>query len=561
MTILTVDRKEFEKKVGKISAELEKKITDMGTPIEEVTDDEVSVEVFPNRPDLLSLGNFARAVNQFNGKKGIAKFKIKSSGEKLIVEKSLPKEWPYALACIVKGIKFDDEKIKQVIDVQEKLGASVLRKRRRGGIGLYPLEKIEFPIKFVGKKPEDIKFRPLEFPREITGRQILSQHPTGREYAEICKDWDVFPIFVDNKGTIMSMPPIINSHEVGRIDETTKDVFLEATGDNLVTLQKAFNIMVSSLIEMGGQVHSIDCKQQDGKVLSVPDMSAEEMGFGIEDIERTLGIKLSEKDVAGYLARMGIGYDSKKGVALIPAYRTDILHWVDLAEEVAIAYGYDKFVPEIPEISTIAYENPADRTKRVIGNVLAGLGLLETSSFHLTTKKNVKKMHYEFNDFIEVEDSKTERDVLRIDMLTNLLQIASENSDAAYPQKIFEMGRVFSKGESETGVIEDERLAALMIDESINFTEMKQVVDYLFKMLDVEYSIENVDNSNYIIGRCGKIIVGGAARGIPSKEGTKVPSSSGKDVGFIGELAPRVLKNWKVKMPAVAFEIDMGFLG
>jgi len=228
------------------------------------------------------------------------------------------------------------------------------------------------------------------------------------------------------------------------------------------------------------------------------------------------------------------------------------LHWIDLAEEVAIAYGYDNFEPEIPEISMIAYENPVDKTKRTIGNVLAGLGLLETSSFHLTTKKNVKKMHYEFNDFIEVEESKTERNVLRMDMLTNLLQIASENSDASYPQKIFEMGRVFRKktldGSSElevgsngdeTGVIEEERLAALLIDENITFTELKQVLDYLFKMLDVEYSVENVENSNYIIGRCGKIIVGG------------------KDVGFIGEIAPRVLKNWKIKMPAVGAELSL----
>jgi hypothetical protein len=55
MTILTVDKKEFERKVGKLTKELEEKITEMGTPIEEVTDEEISVEVFPNRPDLLRL--------------------------------------------------------------------------------------------------------------------------------------------------------------------------------------------------------------------------------------------------------------------------------------------------------------------------------------------------------------------------------------------------------------------------------------------------------------------------------------------------------------------------
>jgi len=544
MTILTVDRKEFEKKVGKITAELEKKITDMGTPIEEVTDSEVSVEVFPNRPDLLSLGNFARAVNQFNGKAKIANFKINKPEKDFVVtiDKSVKVVRPHSVCAIVKGMKFDDAKIKEIVDIQEKLHNSIGRKRRKIAIGVYPLDKIALPIRFIAKKPEDIKFLPLEAKTEMTGRQILRGHPTGREYAHLLEDADVFPIFVDANDEVLSMPPIINSEKTGRIDESTKEIFIECSGHNLVYLKKCLNIIVAALSEMGGKVYAMDIKDgKDGNFVS-PDMSAEELSFKVEDIEKTLGIKLNEKEVVGYLARMGIGYDGKKKVALIPAYRTDILHWVDLAEEVAISYGYDKFVPEIPEISTIAYEDSVDKTKRMIGNVLAGLGLLETSSFHLTTKKNVKKMHYEFNDFIEVEDSKTERDVLRIDMLTNLLQIAAENSDAAYPQKTFEMGRVFGKGESDTGVVEGERLAALMIDETINFTEMKQVVDYLFKMLDVEYKVENVENSNYIIGRCGKIIV------------------NGKDIGFIGEIAPRVLKNWKVKFPAVAFEIDMGFL-
>ena len=544
MTILTLNRQELEKKIGKITKELEDKISMFGTPIEEVTNDEVSVEVFPNRPDLLSFQNFARAINQFNGKGKIANFKVKSSGEKLIVEKSLPKQWPYAIACIVKGIKFNDEKIKHVIDIQEKLGASILRKRKRGGIGLYPLEKIKFPIKFTGRKPEDIKFKPLEFPREITGRQILSQHPTGREYAHICQDWNTFPIFVDNNETIMSMPPIINSHNVGKINETTKEVFLEATGNNLPVLQKAFNIMVTSLAEMGGQIHSIDCKQQDGKTLTIPNLSPEELEFEIPNIEKTLGIKLTEKDTKNYLSRMGINYENRKGksIALIPAYRNDILHWIDLTEEIAIAYGYENFEPEIPDISTIAHEDPKEKTKKIIGQILAGLGLLETSSFHLTTKKNIKKMHFNHKDFIELEDSKTERDVLRMDMLTNLLQTLSENSDAGYPQKIFEMGTVFSRDESpnsETGITEKENLAIALIDEQINFTELKQILDYLFKMLDKTYTIENTDNSNYIIGRCGKIIV------------------DGKDIGFIGEVAPRVLKNWKLKMPTVALEIEM----
>lgn len=566
MTILTIGRKELEKKIGKITPKIENRISMMGTPIEELTNEELSVEVFPNRSDLLSAGNFVGAIKQFIGKGKIAVFDVNKPEKNFIVtiDKSVKSVRPHTVCAIVKDLKFDDEKIKEIVDIQEKLHGSIGRNRRKLAIGIYPLDKVVLPIRFVGRKPEDIKFIPLEAKAEMTGRQILRGHPAGREYGDLLKDADVFPVFVDADDEILSMPPIINSEKTGRIGEKTRDIFIECSGHNLVYLKKCLNIIVATLGEMGGKIYAMDVKDsKDGNFVS-PDMSPEKMQFKIEDIEKTLGVKLSEKDIRNYLARMGIGaiggrsqgVSGRTMTALVPAYRMDVLHWIDLAEEVAIAYGYDKFEPEIPVISTIAEENFVDRTKRVIGNVLAGLGLLECSSFHLTTKKNVRKMHYDFNDFIEIEDSKTGRDVLRIDLLTGLLQIVSENSDAAYPQKVFEMGRVFRKlseaGEgrrekgdrlsNETGVIEKEKLAVALVDEKVNFTEMKQILDYLFKMLGVGYSIEAIDDSNYIIGRCGKIVVGG------------------KEVGRIGEIAPRVLKNWKIKMPVVGMEIDIGFL-
>lgn len=549
MTILTVNRKEFERKVGKITPELENKITNMGTPIEEVTDSELSVEVFPNRPDLLSLGNFARAVNQFNGKERVANFKINEPEKdyEVIIEKSVKQVRPHTVCAIVKGMKFNDEKIKEIVDLQEKMHNSIGRRRKKIAIGIYPLDKIKLPIRFIGKKPEDIKFLPLESKGEMNGKQILRGHPTGREYAHLLEGAEVFPIFIDANDEILSMPPIINSEKTGRIDESTKEVFIECSGHNLSYLKKCMNIILSSIYDMGGKIYSMKIKDGVDGGFTTPDMKPFDMEFKIKDIEKTLGIELSEKDVKNYLARMGIGYVNKDGksAAQIPCYRADILHWIDLTEEIAIAYGYENFDAIIPEISTIAQEDKMETQKKIVGNILAGCGLLETSTFHITSKSNIKKMHYDFKDFIELEDSKTERDVLRIDLLTNLLQIASENSNASYPQKIFEMGRVFSKTDSEdseTGIKEEERLAISMIDEKISFTELKQVVDYMFKMLDLEYKIENVENSNYIIGRCGKIIV------------------EGKEVGFIGEIAPRVLKNWKIKLPMVSMEISLDFL-
>jgi len=511
MTILTMNRQKFEKQVGRVDEKTEKLITDMGTPIEYVNDDEIAVEIFPNRPDLLSLQNFTRAVNQYKSKRKTADFKIHKPEKnyEVIIDKSVKGIRNHTVCCIVKSLKFDDEKIKEIIDIQEKLHNSVGRKRKKVAIGIYPLEKIQLPITFKAIDPTTIKFKPLEFPREITGRQILSQHPTGREYGNLLKNFDKFPFFLDAKNKVLSMPPIINSESTGRISENTKEIFIECSGDNLYYLKKCLNIIVSTLYEMGGKVYAMKIKDKKDGSFNSPNMEPERMEFKIEDINKNLGVEFSEKQIRKNLERMGIGFlkEKNKTIALIPAYRTDMLHWIDLVEEVAIAHGYDNFDPIIPKISTIAEEDQTSKTKRLINNILSGLGLLETSSFHLTTKKNIKKTYFEFNEAIEVEDSKTQNDTLRHDLLTNLLQIFAENSDSQYPQKIYELGQTFKLDPSkETGIHETEKLGIALIDEQITFTEIKQISDYLFKMLNIKYTLKEDDtHPAYIKGRCGKI--------------------------------------------------------
>jgi len=509
-----MNKKELEAKIGKIDSKLRNKIDMFGTPIEKITDNEVSVEIFPNRPDLLSLPGFARAINAFTGKKtGLKKFQVNKPEKnyKAKVDESVKKVWPYAVCAVVKGLKFNDEKIKEIIDIQEKITLTIGRKRKKLGLGVYPLDVIKMPIRYTAKKPEDIVFQPLEFPREINGRQILSQHPTGREYGHLLKDAEVFPIFIDAKNQILSMPPIINSHKTGKINEKTKDIFVECTGDNLPFLKKALNLITSALAGMGGKVYAMEI--QDEKKFITPDLEPEEMPFSTEYINKNLGLDLNQKEIKELLEKMGIAYkkQGKHELALIPAYRVDILHEIDLAEEIAIAYGYDNFKPEIPEISTIGEENPIEILKRKIQEVLIGLDLLEISTYHLSTKeKQFKKIGIkEFLDqVIEVIDSKTENNILRTSLLANSIQILSENSDAQYPQKIFELGRIFYHDKkSETGISEKEKLCISLCYEKANFTELKQILDYLMRMFNKTYIIKETEHPSFIPGRCGEISI------------------------------------------------------
>jgi hypothetical protein len=60
MAIVTFNKKEFEKEIGKLSESMQDKIAMFGTPFERLTKDEIHLEVFPNRPDLLSYHGFKR---------------------------------------------------------------------------------------------------------------------------------------------------------------------------------------------------------------------------------------------------------------------------------------------------------------------------------------------------------------------------------------------------------------------------------------------------------------------------------------------------------------------
>jgi len=532
---------------------MENKISMFGTPVENMTDDEISIEIFPNRPDLLSMQGVTRALMSFLEKKpGLKEYKVEKPEKdyKVIIDKSVKKVRPYTCCAIVKNIKFTDEKIKDIIDIQEKLHMTYGRDRKKMAIGVYPLEAIKLPIKFLAKRPEEIKFQPLDFPREINGRQILSQHPKGRDYAHLLKDMELFPIFEDAAGEILSMPPIINSDKTGKISEDTKEIFIEVSGFNLEFQKKALNIIVTALADMGGKIYAMEL--QDIKKELSPNLEPEKLQFSIDFINKTLGLELNEKEIKKYLEKMGLGFVKQKEItiALIPPYRTDILHEIDLAEEVAIAYGYENFVPEIPQISTIGEEDQVSILKRKISEILVGLDMLEVSSYHLTTKETQYKIlgYKEYKDIIEVIDSKTENNILRNSLLAQSIKILSENSDATYPQKIFELGRVFnSNSKNDTGIEEKENLCISLCSEKANFTEIKQILDYLSRMLDFKYEIKEMDHPAFITGRCGEII-------ITNKNNKK------ESAGVLGEIAPFVLKNSKIKMPVASMEINIGNL-
>lgn len=533
MAKVKFSRKEFEKHV-KIDAEIEERIRMFGTSLESLNSEEVELEIYPNRPDLLSLQGYLRSFLSFIGKKKPKEYKINKPEKnfEVIIDKSVKDVRPFTACCIVKNLKFNNEKIKEIIDIQEKIHNTLGRNRKKIAIGIYPLEKIKLPITFIAKKPQDIKFQPLESNEEMNGLQILQRHPTGREYAYLLENKEKFPIFVDAAGEILSMPPIINSHKTGKITEETKELFIECSGFDLNSQIKTINILATTLADMGGDVYSMKIKYE--KPILTPNLEAEKIKINLNNVNKLLGLELKEPEIKKLLEKMGYSYS--KGIVEVPAYRTDILHEVDIIEDIAIAHGYENFTPEIPEISTTGEEDRKEILRRRISEIMSGLGMLEISSYHLLIKDDLKRSN--LKPEIEVEKSKTDFSTLRQDLLTPSLKTLSENVDAEYPQKIFEIGEVFKKDEEEeTGIKESVSLAVSLTPG--NFTEIKQFLEYLGRMLNKKFKINEAKNPYFIEGRCGSI------------------SIDNKEIGVIGEISPQTLKNWHLQMPVASFEVDI----
>jgi len=544
MTKITFSRKQFEKEIGKLNEQMQNKISMFGTPLEKFDNTEMEIEVFPNRPDLLSYHGFKRAFLEFLGKKkGLKSYKLNKPEKDyaVTIDNSVKDVRPYTACAIVKGLKFDDEKIKEIVDIQEKLHITIGRKRKKLAIGIYPLEKIKLPITFKALEPDKIRFIPLESDREMSGLQILQRHPAGREYSHLLAGKAKFPVFIDSNNNILSMPPIINSQITGKITNETTDVFIECSGFDFEILNKCLNILVTCMADMGGEIYQMELKYKEKKI--TPALGIEKMKINLENVNNLLGLKLNEKRLKELIERMGSNYN--KGIVEIPPWRVDILHEVDLIEDVAIAYGYENFIPEIPKIEGIGEENKEETIKRKIAEILTGLNVLEVSNYHLTNKREqFKKMSLlQEENFIEVEESKTDYNILRKDLSHYLLKNLSENVDIEYPQRIFEIGKIFNS-------INEEEHLALAISPA-NFTELRQIIEYLSRMLNIEIKISEPEKfpPYFIDGRTTEIKIEDRVGG----RGT----GGGKHIGFLGEIHPKILKNWRIKMPVALFEINL----
>jgi Phenylalanyl-tRNA synthetase beta subunit len=129
--------------------------------VEKRGEDELEIEINSDRLDMLSPEGIKRAVDGILGRKlGEAKYEVVPTNYQLIIDDVESR--PYALAAVVYDVKLDDDRIKELIQFQEKLHCTIGRKRKKVAIGIHDLDKIDGKGIRYSKVPLDYKFVPIK---------------------------------------------------------------------------------------------------------------------------------------------------------------------------------------------------------------------------------------------------------------------------------------------------------------------------------------------------------------------------------------------------------------
>jgi phenylalanyl-tRNA synthetase beta chain len=504
-----------------------------------------------NRPDLWCCEGIARQIRvKRQGALGNYDFLTtkSQSPKRLNVAPGLEKVRPYVAACTATGYLVTEEGLAQLIQTQEKLAEMFGRKRRTVSIGLYRLAAIEFPVTYDLVKPDEASFTPLGMDTVMTLGEMLLVHPKGLEFGGILAGHDRLPFLCDAKRQALSFPPIINSREAGEVRVGDDALFVEVTGTDLSMVVLSINIFAANLADRGAVIEvRYPYRTALGMGVMTPQDLEKSRKLPVSTIEQALGQALGAHEVAKALTAYGYAVMTKgKNVTVtLPFYRQDLMHAMDVVEDVAISRGYGDFLPVMPSQFTVGGLSRIEEVSDRMRALMVGMGFQEIISNILGSPQDLRDAMRlegtEWGRLVEVDNVMSQNfSALRQWMLPSLLRVEAASNRAFYPHRMFEAGEVARHDLTQPlGSRTVTVLGGMIAHADAHFSEAHSCLDTLFYYMNQAYSLEPIQHPSFLAGRVGGIV------------------SDGKQVGVIGELHPEVLERWQIGVPAVAFEIDL----
>ncbi|MBN1481994.1 phenylalanine--tRNA ligase subunit beta [candidate division KSB1 bacterium] len=512
------------------------------------TDEVIRLDLLADRPDLFDPGGLSRALKGYlELESGLSEFTVGDSGIEVHVDPIMSNAGTYRpfIVCAVLDIPpLDHNSLREIMRLQEHLHWGIGRDRKLASIGVYDLDTIVGPITYSVVDPESFQFCPLGMPGvQMTPNEILEKHPKGVGYKHLMEQYVKYPILLDAKNLVLSMPPIINSDET-KCKIGTKRLFIDVTGLSKDSVIDSLVTLVSALVELGGHVQTVRMNYPDGPQ-DTPDLTPGTIDISYEDAKKWLGLPFDRDDFMTYLRKMRLNVTPKGDLFAVsyPAFRTDIRHEVDVFEDLAIGFGYENIEPAVVKTLTIGQARPEEKQSKMIRDAMIGLGFTEIMSLLLqSVERHFSKFNLELDaHHVIVENPKTiEQKVVRNHMMTGIMETFNKNRRKAVPQKIFEIGNVIHLDkQAETGTAEYRHLAFAIIGPDTGYAEGRMIMDAILHELKWNGSYAAADHPAFTKGRSAEIT---------NNEGLWA---------LLGEIHPQVLNNFGLAFPIVYGELRL----
>mmetsp|Transcript_6157 Transcript_6157/g.12573 ORF Transcript_6157/g.12573 Transcript_6157/m.12573 type:complete len:646 (+) Transcript_6157:129-2066(+) len=573
------------------------------------------IDVPANRYDLLCIEGISRSLRVFLGEMDAPTYEIlKATDEKsstmTVIQSSTATIRPFVVCAILRDVTFDTARYKSFIELQDQLHRNLCRQRTLVAIGTHDLDSVKGPFVYDARAPKDIKFVPLthtDEEREFNGASLMEHYETDasckhlKPYVPIIKDSPLYPVVLDSEETILSLPPIINGSK-SRITLNTKSVFIECTATDLTKANIVLDTVVAMFSEYAATPFSVEpvtvsYVNDANKVVKsyvTPQMYTRKETASVKFVNSLIGIDVDPEPMAQLCNKIQLGparilpeagEDGPILEVTVPPTRSDILHAVDIAEDIGISYGYNNIVKTVPQTCTVGGEQPLNQLGDLLREEIGRAGYVEVLTHGLCSiNDNFTALGRPITEAVSLSNpANVEYQVVRTTLLPGLLKTLQHNKSMSFTGgfKLFEISDVVLPDkehvvtETVVGAKNARRVCATYAGPTSGFEIIHGLVDRIMTLCEVAPEEEYVSSSG---NKTNKLVhckegwfytIRELKQGASDYAGTYFPgraaeilltSPNGGErvvIGTFGILHPEVLANFDINYPTSAVELDL----
>lgn len=286
------------------------------------------------------------------------------------------------------------------------------------------------------------------------------------------------------------------------------------------------------------------------------------ISLSLAKVNRVLGVEFCEEEIEHVFERLAFEYQQKSGgdfVVEIPSYRQDLKIEEDLIEEIARIIGYDRIPTTLPQgVQTEGRRTPEQVYRLRLRKTLINSGMNEVIAYSFGKKEQDDIWGNKDRNIKILNPLREELGIMRTSLIPGLLEIAARNSARRnLDLLLFEIGNVYLPKALPLKELPEEQMKIaglaqgrmkrhwLVNQSNYDFFYMKGILEKIAKETGVKFEYRRVENSKYLEllhpGRSAEVYIGS------------------EYLGFLGEIYPGLDEEWNLEQP-VLFELDFARL-